>query len=204
MTVSVHELDDPRRDALVRQARLHFIEEGYAGARMEPIAREAGVSTATLYAMFENKAALFTAVISEASVDFANRMAGVKTCSGSARPRLNGFLIAYAEFISDPFVRAIFRLVMSERHRFEDLAAAFYDKAKHDFGTVLVNALSDMAAKGELKLDKPAWAAGQLMGMVEHPLFFVPIVAGGPAEPLRPPTTIAEDAVETFLARYAA
>ena len=30
--------------------------EGYAGARMEPIAREAGVSTATLYGYFPGKA----------------------------------------------------------------------------------------------------------------------------------------------------
>lgn len=204
MTVSVYALDDPRRDALVRQARLHFVEEGYAGTKMEPIAREAGVSTATLYAMFENKAALFAAVIEEASTDFAKRMASVKRCAGPARPRLNGFLTAYAEFISDPFVRAIFRLVMTERRRFESLAAVFYEQAKQDFGTVLITALTEMAAQGELKLDKPSWAASQLMGMVEHPLFFVPMVTGDQVLPARSPASIAEDAVETFLARYAA
>ena len=204
MTVSVHALEDPRRDALVRQARLHFVEEGYAGTKMEPIAREAGVSTATLYAMFENKAALFAAVIDEASADFAERMAKVKTCAGAPRPRLNGFLTAYAEFISDPFVRAIFRLVMTERRRFESLATAFYEQAKQDFGAVLVSTLADMNAKGELKLHKPSWAASQLMGMVEHPLFFVPTVTGDRVLPARSPAAIAEDAVETFVARYAA
>lgn len=203
MTVSVYNLDDPRRDALVRQARLHFVEEGYAGTKMEPIAREAGVSTATLYAMFENKAALFAAVIDEASADFAKRMASVKTCTGRARPRLNGFLIAYAEFICDPFVRAIFRLVMTERRRFESVATIFYEQAKQDFGTVLVKALAEMAAQGELKMEKPSWAASQLMGMVEHPLFFVPMVTGDEILPARSPASIAEDAVETFLARYA-
>lgn len=204
MTVSVYAIDDPRRDALVRQARLHFVEEGYAGTKMEPIAREAGVSTATLYAMFENKAALFAAVIDEASADFAKRMARIKTCTGKARPRLNSFLTAYAEFISDPFVRAIFRLVMTERRRFESVAKIFYEQAKQDFGTVLVTALTEMAAQGELKLDKPSWAASQLMGMVEHPLFFVPMVTGDQVLPARSPASIAEDAVETFLARYAA
>lgn len=63
MTAPVHDLDDPRRAAIVRQARLHFINEGYSGTRMEPIARESGVSTATLYAFFDSKAALFEAVI---------------------------------------------------------------------------------------------------------------------------------------------
>ena len=65
----------------------------------------------------EQVAALFAAVIDEASADFAERMAKVKTCSGPAQPRLNSFLTAYADFISDPFVRAIFRLVMTERRR---------------------------------------------------------------------------------------
>ena len=67
MTALVHDLDDPRRAAIVRQARLHFISEGYAGTRMEPIARESGVSTATLYAFFDSKAVLFEAVIDNAS-----------------------------------------------------------------------------------------------------------------------------------------
>lgn len=204
MTVSVYALDDPRRDALVRQARLHFVSEGYAGTKMEPIAREAGVSTATLYAMFDSKAALFAAVIDEASADFTKRMAGVKTCTGAPRPKLIGFLTAYAEFLSDPFVRAILRLVMTERRRFESVAAAFYEQAKQDFGAVLVATLTDMAAKGELKVDKASWAASQLMGMVEHPLFFVPMVTGDQVQPARSPASIAEDAVETFLARYAA
>jgi AcrR family transcriptional regulator len=204
MTVSVHALDDPRHDALVRQARLHFVSEGYAGTRMEPIAREAGVSTATLYAMFDSKAALFTAVIEEASADFATRMTSVKAFTGAARPRLTGFLTTYAEFMADPFVRAVFRLVMAERHRFESLAATFFERAKRDFGTVLVSALSEMAANGELKLNKASWAASQLMGMVEHPLFFVPMVTGDQVLPARSPARIAEDAVETFLARYGA
>ena len=204
MSVSVQAFDDPRRDALVRQARRHFVEDGYAGAKMEPIAREAGVSTATLYAMFENKAALFAAVIEEASADFAERMARVKSVAGPTRPRLNSFLTAYAEFIGDPFVRAILRLVMTERRRFESLAMTFYERAKQDFGTVLVSALAEMEAKGALKLGKPSWAASQLMGMVEHPLFFVPTVTGDQVLPTRSPVAIAEDAVETFLARYAA
>ena len=203
MSVSVPALDDPRRDALVRQARLHFVEDGYAGAKMEPIAREAGVSTATLYAMFENKAALFAAVIEEASDDFAERMARVKSSAGPARERLNSFVTAYAEFIGDPFVRAIFRLVMTERRRFESLATTFYERAKQDFGTVLISALAEMEARGELKLGKPSWAASQLMGMVEHPLFFVPTVTGDQVLPARSPAAIAEDAVDTFLARYA-
>ncbi len=204
MTAPINAIDDPRRTALVRQARQHFITEGYVGTRMEPIAREAGVSTATLYAMFENKAALFAAVIEEAAVDFTVRMSVVRNCAGSPQERLLGFLTTDADFMSDAFVQAIFRLVISERSRFEALAIAFFDKAKKDFGGPLIAALNEMEASGELKLEKASWAAGQLMGMIEHPIFFVPMVTGGQVRAQRTTAEIAADAVQTFLSRYQA
>jgi AcrR family transcriptional regulator len=46
--------------------------EGYAGARIEPIARDAGVSTATLYALFDGKSELFAAVIDDSAIEFAS------------------------------------------------------------------------------------------------------------------------------------
>ena len=202
MTALVQDFDDPRRAAIVRQARLHFISEGYASTRMEPIAREAGVSTATLYAFFDSKAALFAAVIEDASEDFSNRMAVVKTCDGPPRQRLTGFLGAYAEFMGDPFVHSVFRLVLAERPRFENVARSFFERGKHDFGAVLIAALVEMDAAGQIKITKPSWAAGQLMGMVEHPVFFVPLVTGDEVTAARAAREIAEEAVETFLARY--
>ncbi|WP_312147353.1 TetR/AcrR family transcriptional regulator [Brevundimonas sp.] len=204
MTALVHELDDPRRAAIVRQARSHFINEGYAGTRMEPIAREAGVSTATLYAFFDSKAVLFEAVINDASEDFARHMGAVTVASGTPRERLNAFVGAYAEFMSDSFVRSVFRLVLAERPRFEAIAMHFFERGRNDFGAVLMSMLSEMTAEGQMKVSKPSWAAGQLMGMVEHPVFFVPLVTGGDVVSERTPRAIAEEAVETFLARYAA
>ena len=53
-------------------------------------------------------------------------------------------------------------------------------------------------------MDHPSWAAGQLMGMIEHPVFCVPLVTGDEVFAERPPAQVAADAVETFLARYAA
>lgn len=202
MTAHINNIDDPRRAALVRQARRHFITEGYVGTRMEPIAREAGVSTATLYAMFENKAALFAAVIEEAAADFAARMSAVQNCTGAPQERLLGFLTTYADFMSDAFVQAIFRLVMTERSRFESVAVAFFEQAKGDFGGPLITALDELKASGALKFEKASWAAGQLMGMVEHPIFFVPMVTGGQVRPQRTTAEIAADAVQTFLSRY--
>lgn len=201
-TGAVADLDDPRRLAIVREARRHFMADGYAATRIEPIARAATVSTATLYTYFPSKQHLFTAVISDASGDFSAQMEYVRVADGPAREQLILFATAYAGFMGDPFVRAVFRLVMAERPRFRDVAQHFFDKGRSDFGRPLMAALARLAERGELRIEKPSWAAGQLMGMIEHPVFFMPLVTGDEVKATRSNEHIAADAVQTFLARY--
>lgn len=195
---------DPRREAILRHARRHFTSEGYASTKMEPIAREAAVSTATLYSYFASKDVLFAAVIEDASDDFARQMDAVQAQAGAARQQLTSFIAAYAAFMSDPFVRSIFRLVMAERPRFESVAMGFFERGRSLFGAALIGSIVDLTERGELVCDKPSWAAGQLMGMVEHPVFFVPLVTGDEVRARRPIDQIAHDAVETFLCRFGA
>ena len=196
--------EDPRRRAIIDHARAAFMSGGYSATRMEPVARAAQVSTATLYGYFHSKDDLFDAVIADASNDFAHRMCRVRAAGGTPREQLIAFAIAYAEFMGDGFVRSVFRLVMAERPRFRDVAMAFFERGRQDFGAPLIRLLAELNAEGVLRLDKPSWAAGQLMGMVEHPVFFMPLVTGDEVQALRPPQQIAEDAVATFLARYGA
>lgn len=194
---------DNRRPAIVACARKVFVREGYAGTRMEPIARDAGVSTATVYALFDGKADLFAAVIKDAAGEFTRQMGLVSTAEAAAPERLLEFATAYAQFMADPFIRAVFRLVMAERPRFRAVALEFFEKGRSDFGGQLIGILRALDSRGELKVDHPSWAAGQLLGMIEHPVFFMPLVTGDEVMPVRNITCIAADAVETFLARYA-
>lgn len=175
---------------------------GYAATRIEPIAREANVSTATLYTYFAGKADLFDAVIDDAATDFIAHMQGVKSVSGSAREQLVLFAETYGTFMGDPFVRSVFRLVMAERPRFKGVAMRFYDVGRQNFGAVLIDALQALCRSGQLKIEHPSWAASQLLGMVEHPVFFVSLVTGDEVKTRRSVPEIAADAVETFLARY--
>jgi AcrR family transcriptional regulator len=197
-------LPDPRRELILTTARRRFTTEGYASTRMEAVAREAAVSTATLYAYFPGKAELFAATIEDAAEDFSRKMSRVRAASGPAREQLLIFAEAYGGFMADPFVRSVFRLVMAERPRFRDTAMKFFEKGRTDFGAVLMAALVRLAETGELSMPKASWAAGQLMGMVEHPVFFMPLVTGDEVTARRSVRQIAEDAVETFLARYGA
>jgi len=194
-----------KRQAILQRARKAFVSEGYAAARIEPIAREAGVSTATLYALFDGKAELFSAVIEDAAEEFSREMARVRAAEGDARQQLTSFAESYAGFMSDPFVRAIFRLVMAERPRFQAVAMRFFEKGRQAFGGALMEILVNLSKTGALRpVERPSWAAGHLMGMIEHPVFFVPLVTGDEISVRRSSADVAEDAVKTFLARYGA
>lgn len=196
---------DPRRGAIIEHARRHFIHDGYAGAKIEPIAREAGVSTATLYALFAGKAELFNAVIADATTDFAIALGRINHVGGAPREQLIQFATTYADFMGDPFVRSVFRLVVAERPRFESVAQHFFERGRRDIGAILMGMLTRLVENGALKpIPKTSWAAGQLMGMIEHPIFFVPMVTGDDVQATRSRAQIVEDAVETFLARYGA
>jgi hypothetical protein len=69
--------------------------------------------------------------------------------------------------------------------RFRDTAMKFFDRGRSDFGRPLMTALIELRASGELVIDKPSWAAGQLMGMIEHPIFFMPLVTGDEVQAVR-------------------
>ena len=187
---------------MLESARKHFMHGGFADTGIEMVARDARVSTATLYDLFPGKTQLFHAVIEDAGEDFSRRIATVTAAEDDLMDRLKSFACAYARFMSDPFVRAVFRLVAAERRRFTPVAQGFYDRGRADFGGVLMAILVGLEQEGRLSVPKKATAAGQLMGMIEHPTFLIPMVTGGEVEPSRTPEQIALEALETFLARY--
>ena len=191
-----------KRHRVLESARRHFMQDGFADTGIETIARDAKVSTATLYDLFPGKTQLFHAVIEDAGEEFSRRIAEVTARDDDLLVRLRNFAAAYARFMSDPFVRAVFRLVAAERRRFTPVAQSFYDRGRRDFGGVLITILEALKVEGRIDAPRMATAAGQLMGMIEHPTFLIPIVTGGEVECTRTPEQIAADAMDTFLARY--
>jgi AcrR family transcriptional regulator len=191
-----------KRTEILNAARTLFLREGYGDTGMEVVARAAGVSTATLYAYFPSKAELFKVVILETVRDIAAPVRESARAKGDARQRLLAFANAYAAFFSRPLTRAIFRLVTAERRRFADVADYFLQSARDELGGAAIAVISDLVERGEIIVQKPSWAAGQLMGMMDHMTLVLGLSAGDDTLPRRPLNDICEDAVETFLARY--
>jgi AcrR family transcriptional regulator len=193
-----------KRRLILAAAKDVFAREGYSHAGMEQVARDAGVSTATLYAHFPSKAELFRVVVEETITDLAGAIPASASAAGDARSRLMAFGTAYANFYSHASSRALFRMVVSERRRFPDLAEHFRQRGRAEFGGTAIALVSDLAKGGELIVEKPSWAAGQLQGMIEHATLLFGLVEGDEARSSRGHEEIAADAVTTFLARYGA
>lgn len=193
-----------KREDILGSARTLFLREGYADAGMEVMARTAGISTATLYAYFPSKADLFRAIVMETVAGVAAPVREAIRAKGDARTRLVTLAMAYATFFSRPDTRAMFRMVTTERRRFPDIAEYFLQSARDELGGAAIAVINDLVKTGELRVEKPAWAAGQLMGMLDHVTLVLGLAAGDDVQSRRPMRGIAEDAVETFLARYGA
>ncbi len=193
-----------KKTEILAAARGVFLRQGYPDAGMEVVARMAGVSTATLYAYFPSKATLFEVVVGDAVRDMAEPVRGSLRTEGDARGRLTAFALAYAAFVAQPATRAMFRMVTSERRRFEALADDFLRGAREALGGAAIQVIEDLVASGELAVDRTSWAAGQLLGMLDHPTLVLGLCAGDEAQAERPLADLCADAVETFLARYGA
>lgn len=114
-------------DQVLEGARRVFMRDGYEGASVDDIAREAAVSKATLYSYFPDKELMFTSVFrDELKRETIDRDALV----GMDLPidevlRFTGHLIAN-QMVSE-FGSRILRLAIAEARRFPNLAAEYYD-----------------------------------------------------------------------------
>lgn len=101
------EESERRRQSILEAARLCFGRDGYAGATVAHIAREAGVSTGLLYQFFRNKDHLLDVVLQDIVRDWVRAMVP-QDPDESALDALEGMLRRSVEFCrSHPLLPAL-------------------------------------------------------------------------------------------------
>ena len=163
---------DRNRHAIVKAARKTFLRDGY-DAGMDSIAAEAGVSKVTVYNHFQNKEALFTAVIGEALDDaLGNTLAEAQTNlakSGDAREALTSTARVWVKGVSQPTVLSLRNLVTGELRRFPELGRAWQAGGPGRFFPMLAEVLTDLAERGELDIPDIDVAVIQLFALTLYP-----------------------------------
>src|SRR5471030_2216022 len=80
-----------RREAILHAALDEFSARGFAAARLDDVAKRAGVAKGTIYLHFKDKEALFQELVRTALVPLIGRLAAPPSAGGSVRAALEGF-----------------------------------------------------------------------------------------------------------------
>lgn len=189
-------------DQVLNGARTVFLRDGFERASVDDIAREAGVSKATIYAYFPDKQLLFLEVARcechrqtdapEASVDGD---VPVRVMLTIAAERI-------ASFLMSDFGQRMFRIVVGEGERFPGLGREFYDYGPGLIHERLVHHMRCYVEGGQLRIDDLDLAADQFAQLckatIHERLIFGMARSVTPEDVQRSVT----GAVEMFLARY--
>lgn len=189
-------------DQVIEGARSVFMREGYEGASVDEIARDAGVSKATLYSYFPDKQHLFLAVLEtecaqQAEIEFLD-----DTGDLTVEQTLHVICKTMITFFLSRFGQDMFRVCVAEAQRFPELGRAFYDSGPKKWGRKIALYLDSPKARSALCVQDSLLAADQLAQLCRADLM-LKVLFGIQQNPSEDDIDrVAAEAVKTFLARY--
>jgi AcrR family transcriptional regulator len=142
-----------RRDAILAAALDEFAAQGFAAARLDDVAKRAGVAKGTIYLYFADKETLFQELI---RAQLSPVVGGVIHASHAELP-----LRMFAEQLIEVFVREVLgtrrkdviRLIITEGPRFPKLAEFYYREVIARVMEAVRGLLRRALERGELKDD---------------------------------------------------
>src|SRR5262249_13752322 len=139
-----------RRTAILAAALDEFSLRGFEAARLDDMAKRAGVAKGTIYLYFRDKESLFQELVRT----MLTPLIGTIEALGAADVPMN----VMSERIADLFVREVYdtrrkdviRLMMSEGRRFPKLAEFYYREVLSRVIAAVRTLLQRAAARGEV------------------------------------------------------
>jgi len=162
-----------------------FAEKGFAAAKLDEIAKRAGVSKGTLYLYFEDKEQLFRAVVRDS---IAPNVEAITSAVASADipfaeviPR---FLTGFAQSIGKIPVGSVAKMVIGESRNFPELARVWHDEVASKAIGAMAALVARAQERDEVRPGDPRLYAFSLMGpMILGALWTATLVPVG-GEPL--------------------
>ena len=189
-------------DQVIAGARTVFMREGFEGASVDEIARDAGVSKATLYSYFPDKQHLFLEVLktecaAQSEVDVLFQQTGL-----TVEEKLHVICTKLITFFLSDFGQEVFRVCMAEATRFPELGQTFYESGPRNWNAKIAGFLRSDKARAVLDVEDAELAADQLAQLCRTDLL-LKVMFGIETNPSQADIDhVANEAVKTFLARY--
>jgi TetR/AcrR family transcriptional regulator, mexJK operon transcriptional repressor len=154
-----------KAESILAAAKRAFLAAGFEAVSMDAIAREAGVSKATVYAHFGSKEELFGAVIEgECERYFASFSAG-ELDPRDIRASLTVLGRRFLELVLSPDGIALHRIITGEVTRFPALGEIFWRAGPERQRVQIEGFLRSAAACGSLAFEDARSAAEQFLSL---------------------------------------
>ena len=171
-----------RPGEIVSAALEVFAEKGFAAAKLDEIARRAGVSKGAVYLYFETKEDIFRAVVAQAiSPNIATVKAMAAAHPGPLADLLRGVVGVVAGVVETTPIGGVLKMVVAEAGNFPQIAKVWHDELVSQALGAMSAAIAAGQARGEVKPGDPrAYALSLISPMVVAVLWretFVPVGA---------------------------
>jgi AcrR family transcriptional regulator len=142
-----------------------FAEKGFAAARLDEIARRAGVSKGTLYLYFKDKEELFRAVVRNAiAPQFGAMTASLAALDMPFEQIVRMFFTGFAANIGKIPVGPVAKMVIGESRNFPELARVWHDEVASKAIGAMAGLVARAQERGEVRAGDPRLYAFTLMG----------------------------------------
>lgn len=189
-------------DQVLEGARQVFLQHGYEGASVDDIAREAGVSKATLYSYFPDKRLLFMEMAKTECRRQAEEAHALIDPDAPVEVVLTEAARRMVAFVMSDFAQKVFRICVAESDRFPQLGHEFYHSGPMVVRGMFMDYLAKAVARGELVIDDLAFAADQFVALCKVTLHEQTLFGVCCADDKATPEQVVHGAVKMFLARY--
>lgn len=153
-----------RPDEIVGAALAVFAEKGFAAAKLDDIARRAGVSKGAVYLYFETKEEVFRAVVERAiapNVGAIQAMAAAHP--GPLADLLRGVSQHIAGVVESTPLGGVLKMVVGEARNFPEIARVWHDELVSQAIGAMTAAIANAQARGEVKPGDPRTYALQVI-----------------------------------------
>jgi AcrR family transcriptional regulator len=139
-----------RQEAILEAAFRVFAAHGYEAARIDDVARQAGIAKGTIYLYFRDKEQLFRAVVRNLPQKRFDTIPG--SFQGTAEEMLREvFGRMYSQIVRNDKVRSIVRLLIAESGRFPQLGEIYHREIIAPGMKVIRRVLLQGIASGEFR-----------------------------------------------------
>ncbi|MFL4971619.1 MAG: TetR/AcrR family transcriptional regulator [Xanthobacteraceae bacterium] len=142
-----------RREAILAAALDEFSLQGFAAARLDDVARRAGVAKGTIYLHFRDKETLFQELIRSVLSPFVGTLEIALRRDVPVRVIVGEVVELFVTQVYSTRRKDVIRLILSEGSRFPNLAEFYYREVLSRIMAAVRDLMRRAVARGEIKGD---------------------------------------------------